>query len=107
MVQAEKALRAGASLNTKLLPYEFPSEGELHQLHDGWPYSRLDGCAIVVSVFYRAPSCSPSSVCASCEYGDSPLHVAARAGGREVLILFMRWGASPLATNDKQEEVTG
>ena len=44
VIQAQKALNAGAGLDTKLLPYEFPSEGELHHLHRGWPYSRLDGC---------------------------------------------------------------
>eukprot|EP00658_Telonema_sp_P-2_P006263 TRINITY_DN12396_c0_g1_i2.p1 TRINITY_DN12396_c0_g1~~TRINITY_DN12396_c0_g1_i2.p1 ORF type:complete len:421 (+),score=54.42 TRINITY_DN12396_c0_g1_i2:186-1448(+) len=80
---AERALQGGATLHSELDPCAFPAQGELHRLHDGWPYSRMDGAC----------------------HGDTPLHVAVRASALRVIELFLQWGASSLATNQHGESV--
>jgi len=76
---AESAiLEGGANVNEGLLPYLFPSAGMLHDLHQGWPYSTLGAC----------------------EYGDTPLHVAARRGDEEMIQLLLRLNADVTAPND-------
>jgi len=77
----EALLESGANLAAGLVPHEFPAAGRLHEEHNGWPYSDLDGA----------------------EFGDTALHLAARKGHRAIVTVLLAAGAEAAAVNDAKQ----